>query len=79
MKSSTETQPKVEYGASAELHDLSEEFGREQAQNVPWNRGNAWNHAEILGEPSPEFDALMRQPASLIRKEWSRKNPPERG
>ncbi|WP_412073056.1 hypothetical protein [Tritonibacter mobilis] len=67
--------------STAKVYDLSEELSREQARNkrAPWNAGKTWNDAEIYGEASEEFDALMGCTAPLIEKDWGKKFMPTRG
>jgi hypothetical protein len=69
-------------GVGAEIIDLTEEFGREQATNAPDGGratmefgGNAdkepefFNDAEMLGSPSVEFDDFLNREATFLTGE----------
>ncbi|MDO6455613.1 hypothetical protein Q4494_00860 [Celeribacter halophilus] len=64
---------------TAQVYDLREALLREQANNHPWNSGETWNDADIHGEASEEFDALMSCTAPLIEKDWGKRHMPTRG
>lgn len=58
---------------AAKVLYISEEMRREQAANGrrPWD-GDTWNDAEMRGQQSLEFDALMEREAQIIVRHPSR-------